>query len=168
MSENRARIVVMALWTVAGCASLSAGGSGLASDESAIRDARASQNRAIAVGDLDAVTRFWTEDVTVRRALGTAMAGRAEARKAFEISGPRDSTVIYQRTTTAVELSRAWPLAFETGSWTGQLRDTLGPVVISGRFSAQWVKRDGRWLIRSEVFVPLACGGVGCSYKAVP
>jgi hypothetical protein len=96
------------------------------------------------------------------------MAGRTEARKAFELRGPRDSSVIYQRTTTGVELSRAWPLAFETGTWTGQLRDIRGPIVISGKFSAQWVRRDGRWLIRSEVFVPLACAGVGCTYRAVP
>ena len=168
MPENGAGIAMVALCLLTGCASVTAGRSAAANDESALRDARVSQNRAIAAGDLASVERFWTEDVTVRRALGIPMAGRAAARKAFELTGPRDSSVIYQRTTTAVEISRAWPLAFETGTWTGQLGDTLGAVVISGKFSAQWVKRDGRWLIRSEVFVPLACGGVGCSYHAIP
>ena len=43
-----------------------------------------------------------------------------------------------------------------------------GPVVIGGRFSAQWVKRDGKWLIRSEVFVALSCAGVGCAAAALP
>jgi hypothetical protein len=40
--------------------------------------------------------------------------------------------------------------------------------VIGGRYSVQWVKRDGRWLIRSEVFVALTCAGTGCASKAVP
>jgi hypothetical protein len=40
--------------------------------------------------------------------------------------------------------------------------------VIGGRYSAQWVKRDGRWLIRSEVFVALTCAGAGCEAAAVP
>jgi hypothetical protein len=43
-----------------------------------------------------------------------------------------------------------------------------GPVVIGGRYSAQWVKRGGRWLIRSEVFVALTCDGAGCAAAAVP
>jgi len=30
------------------------------------------------------------------------------------------------------------------------------------------VKRDGRWLIRSEVFVALTCSDSGCKYPAAP
>ena len=30
------------------------------------------------------------------------------------------------------------------------------------------VKRDGRWLIRSEVFVALTCRGNGCETVTVP
>lgn len=171
MSTNRTRVTLLALlalWLATACASVSTGHSSAASDESAIRDSRIAQNRAIAAGDIASVERFWTEDVTVRRALGTPMAGRAEVRKAFELTGPRDSSVVYQRATTGLDISRTWPLAFETGTWTGRLGSERGPIVISGKFSAQWVKREGRWLIRSEVFVPLACSGVGCSYKSLP
>ena len=39
--------------------------------------------------------------------------------------------------------------------WEGHLDTITGPVVIGGRYSAQWVKRGDRWLIRSEVFVAL-------------
>jgi hypothetical protein len=47
--------------------------------------------------------------------------------------------------------------------------DTIaGPVVIGGRYSAQWVKRGDRWLIRAEVFVALTCSEVGCEATAVP
>jgi hypothetical protein len=58
--------------------------------------------------------------------------------------------------------------AFETGTWEGHLGTMAGPTVVGGRYSAQRVKRGGRWLIRSEVFVALTCAGVGCESAAVP
>ena len=137
-------------------------------DERAIRAARTDQNRAIAAGALDAAAAFWTDDVTVRRALGQPLSGRAAARQALEPPAPPAPRLVYQRLTREVDVSAQWPLAFETGTWDGHLGSATGPVVIGGRFSAQWVRRDGRWLIRSEVFVALTCSGVGCESKATP
>jgi ketosteroid isomerase-like protein len=142
----------------------------------AVRAARAAQNEAIAAGDLDAVTSFWTEDITVRRALGSPVAGRAAARAAFEPptgaspTGAATTTprIVYRRIPNEVEVSTQWPLAYESGVWEGREGTRDGPVIIGGKFSAQWVKRDGRWLIRSEVFVALTCAGAGCSLVAVP
>jgi ketosteroid isomerase-like protein len=137
-------------------------------DQAAIRAARAAQNRAIAAGDLDRVASFWTEDVSVRSALGQPLTGREAARQAL-VPPPAPAThLIYQRLTKDVEVSPKWPLAFETGTWEGRLGTIAGPVVIGGRYSAQWVKRGDRWLIRSEVFVALSCSGVGCEAAAVP
>ena len=133
----------------------------------AIRAARTAQNQAIAAGDLDRVASFWTEDVTVRRALGQPLAGRdggaagARAAAAGAASGLSASD----------DGRRGEP------DMAARLRDRRvgrtparprGPPVIGGRYSAQWVKRGGRWLIRSEVFVALTCSGVGCESAAVP
>ncbi len=137
-------------------------------DESALRAARTAQNKAIASGDLDRAAMFWTEDVTVRRALGQSLSGSAAARKALDPPSPPAVHLIYQRLTKDIEVSPKWPLAFETGVWEGHLDTITGPVVIGGRYSAQWVKRGDRWLIRSEVFVALTCSGVGCEATAVP
>jgi ketosteroid isomerase-like protein len=137
-------------------------------DQVAIRAARTAQNTAIAAGDLDRVASFWTDDVTVRRALGQPLDGRAAARRALEPPAAPGSRIVYQRLTRDVEVSVQWPLAFETGTWEGHLGSIGGPIVIGGRFSAQWVKRGGQWLIRSEVFVALTCSAVGCESVAVP
>jgi ketosteroid isomerase-like protein len=137
-------------------------------DESALRAARIAQNKAIASGDLDRATAFWTDDVTVRRALGQPLSGREAARKALEPPAAPATHLIYQRMTKEVEVSPKWPLAFETGVWEGHLDTSTGPLVIGGRYSAQWVKRGDRWLIRSEVFVALTCSEVGCEATAVP
>jgi ketosteroid isomerase-like protein len=139
-----------------------------AGDANAIRAARTDQNRAIAAGDLDRAAGFWTDDVTVRRALGQPLSGREAARKALEPPPAPAPHLIYQRITKGVEVSPQWPLAFETGTWEGHQASSRGPVVIGGRYSAQWVKRDSRWLIRSEVFVALTCSGAGCDAVAVP
>ncbi len=138
-----------------------------AADADAIRVARRAQNDAMATGDVERAATFWTADVTIRRALGTGVSGM-EAYKAIVQRAPiPDTALVYQRSATEVNVSERWPLAFETGTWSARV-DGKGAEVIGGRYSAQWVKREGRWLIRSEVFVALTCAGSGCSAAAVP
>jgi ketosteroid isomerase-like protein len=138
------------------------------SEPDAIKAARVAQNAAIASGDLDRAASFWTEDVTVRRALGQPLSGREAARQALDPPPAPAIHLIYQRLAKDVEVSPKWPLAFESGTWEGHRGTLAGPVVIGGRYSAQWVKRGDRWLIRSEVFVALTCSGAGCEATAVP
>ena len=137
------------------------------SEQELIRLARHAQNQAISNDDLDQVASFWTQDVTVRRALGQAVEGREAARKVMEFSGDPARRIVYQRATVTVEVSRNWLLAYEEGQWSGHLGSANGPIVIGGRYAAQWVKRDGRWLIRSELFVALDCDGIGCDFVAM-
>ena len=129
-------------------------------EAAAVRAARAAQNSAIAQHDLDRAATFWTEDVVIRSALGRVIQGRANYRAVMSA----DSATVYHREPDRVDVSGndRWPLAFESGTWTGRgARD--GRPLIRGRYAAQWVKHDGRWLIRGEVFVALGCAGTGCS-----
>ena len=129
-------------------------------EAAAVRAARTAQNSAIAAGDLDRAASYWTDDVVIRSALGRVIQGRATYRSTLGA----DSVTLYKREPERVDVSdnERWPLAFESGSWTG--RDPKnGRPLIRGRYAAQWIKRDGRWLIRSEVFVALGCANSGCS-----
>ena len=119
-------------------------------DSEAIRQARLEQNDLLAAGDFERASAFWTDDITVRRGLGTALAGKDTYLAMF--SAP--SNIVYVREPDLIEVSPDWPLAFESGTWTARRENTA---VITGRYSAQWVKRNGYWLIRSEVFVALNC-----------
>jgi ketosteroid isomerase-like protein len=136
--------------------------------EAEIRTARATQTKAMADHDFDVASSIWTEDVTMRRALGQAVTGRSEYREMLLSASSGQNPVIYQRVAVTVDVSDRWPLAYEEGQWSGHIGDADGQPVIGGRYAAQWVKRDGRWLIRSEVFVALTCEGAGCLYEAVP
>jgi ketosteroid isomerase-like protein len=168
--SGRRTVIVIVASTLAflGTCIQAEGASSSDADEGAIREARVAQNQAIAAQDPDRVASFWTEDVTIRRALGQPVTGQAAYRKLFEPTGSPTSRVIYQREAIKIEVSANWPLAFEEGTWTGHEGSVSGPTLIGGRYSAQWVKREGRWLIRSEVFVALNCAGAGCKYPAVP
>ena len=146
-----------------------AGAATPATDEVAIRQARLRQNAAIVSHDLDAIASFWTDDVTICRGLGLQLAGKGAYRHLFEGDDPTSKdTIIYERVPASIETSSRWPLGFETGTWKGHLGSGQGPVVISGRYSAQWVKRADHWLIRSEVFVALTGSGSGLQMKAAP
>jgi ketosteroid isomerase-like protein len=149
-------------------ASVVAKDAGSASDRSAIEQARLRQNAAIVRGDLDEISAYWTDDVTICRGLGAQLAGKPAYLELFAADAKSAEKIVYQRRPTSIEVSTVWPLAFETGQWQGHLGSEQGPTVIGGQYSAQWVKRGDRWLIRSEVFVALEGSGSGLQMRAVP
>ena len=136
-------------------------------DASDIRMARRAQNAAMAAGDVERAATWWTDDVAIRRGLGAAVNGLAAYKAILERAPVSDTALVYDRTTTGVTVSDHWPLAFETGTWAAR-RGGRGQALIRGLYSAQWVKRSGKWLIRGEVFVALSCAGVGCESIAQP
>jgi len=141
----------------------------LAHEEAAIKAARIAQTQAMAVDDLDKVVTWWVPDITIRRALGQPVDGAAAARKLLEPPpNPQPNRLIYQREPVSVTVSPNWPLADEEGRWSGHPGSVANAPLIGGRYSAPWVLRDGKWLIRSEVFVALTCSGAGCTLPAAP
>jgi len=138
-----------------------------ARDASDIRAARRAQTAAMAVGNIDLAATWWTEDIAIRRGLGAPVTGLAAYKAILDRAPVSDTALVYDRTTTGVTVSDHWPLAFETGASAAR-RGGKGTALITGQYSAQWVKRNGKWLIRAEVFVALRCRGDGCASKAAP
>jgi hypothetical protein len=112
----------------------SAGEPSTAAAIAAVKDARKTQNAAIARHDVDQIASFWTDDVTICRGLGAQLAGKAEYRRLFKNDSPGSPDVIvYERIPTAIDIGSPWPLAFETGVWKGHRGSSTAPVVIRGR-----------------------------------
>ncbi len=132
-------------------------------DQDLIRRSRLAQNEALAERDFDAASSFWVESIVVTAGLGAVISGKQAYRSAFE----NDVGVTYQRLPESIEISSGWSLAFETGRWQG--RNEANQTMISGWYSAQWVKQDGTWRIRSELFVAEDCSGQACAWGlAIP
>lgn len=150
--------------------SAAAQSSDTATDEAAIKEARRLQTQAIAKNDLDTVVKYWDSAITIRRALGHPVDGAAAARKVLEPASPASpaTAIVYQREATSVSVSPNWPLAYEEGRWSGHVGTVDSKPVLAGKYAAQWVKRNGSWLIRSEVFVAIDCADVGCKAVALP
>ncbi len=113
-----------------------------------------------ATGDLDRAAGYWTPDVLVTAGLGVVVEGREAYRRAFE----QEPGLIYRREPVQIDVSPDFPIAWETGDWTGHRVGGDETPVILGRYSAQWVRIGGRWLIRSELFVALRCDGDACGW----
>ena len=129
-----------------------------------VRAARAAQNTALAQRDLDRVASFWTDDIAVRSALGRLLQGKS----AYQNVLAGDSLLVYRREPDRVDVSDndRWPLAFESGTWTARASGK-GQPVLRGRYAAHWIKRNGKWLIRSELYVALGCSGNACSRSII-
>jgi ketosteroid isomerase-like protein len=163
--NSTTRLAIVAAVAIGALALVQTGG-GRSRDAAAVRATRAAQNTAIAQHDLDRVASYWTDDIVIRSALGRVIQGRAGYRTVLGA----DTATLYRREPDRVDVSAndRWPLAFESGTWTGSDPRTGRPL-LRGRYAAQWIKRNGHWLIRSEVFVALGCSGAGCTRPlAVP
>jgi ketosteroid isomerase-like protein len=141
-----------------------------ASDEAKIKESRRLQTQALAKNDLDTVVKYWDPAITIRRALGHPVDGAVAARKLLEPAPNQNpaTAVVYQREATSVAVSSNWPLAYEEGRWSGHVGTADSKAILAGKYAAQWVKRDGVWLIRSEVFVAIDCADAGCKAAALP
>jgi ketosteroid isomerase-like protein len=150
---------VLAAWVLCGCHRGATHAPDPAAGEAEIRAARAAQNAAIRARNADSVATFWMEDVTATAGLGYVVRGRADYKTAFG----RDASMTYERTTERVVVSRTWPLAWEEGTWLGTATGQALPI-IGGRYAAQWVRQNGRWYIRSELFVAIDCSADACRW----
>ena len=130
------------------------------SDTSAIRAARIDQNRAIRARDIDRAASYWTPDIVVLAGLGARVRGIDSLKAAFAADG----RIVYERIPSDIQVSAGWPLAWETGHWTGRDNMAANTTLITGRYSAQWVRTDKGWKIRSELFVADQCFRDACRW----
>jgi ketosteroid isomerase-like protein len=132
------------------------------SDQALIRQARAESNQAIARHDVPAIVAFLADEFQVSASNGSFMRGREEMGNAFAARFAEFKDAVYVRSPESVEVNPAGTVAAETGRWTGGWTTPGGPFRTGGRYAASWRKIAGKWLIHSELFVPLFCTGPGC------
>ncbi len=132
-------------------------------EEVSIRQVRQLSNQAIAKHDTVALLKAWATDYHMITSRNAEVSGAANAVHKFADEFKVRPDVIYIRTPDKVEVFAKWNMASEQGRWTGQWMDANQVIKVSGTYFAKWHYVNNQWLIRAEVFVPLACeGGAFC------
>lgn len=113
---------------------------------------RKASNQALRAFDADLNATYSTEDAFITTGLGVLISGKEEQEIYLKsLKGPR---MYWIRTPDEVIVNHKTQLAWETGTWKGYYEDSDKPAV-GGKYSAQWTKASGTWLIRSQLFVTL-------------
>jgi ketosteroid isomerase-like protein len=119
---------------------------------SQILEQRQASNQALRAFDEELNASFSTEDALITTGAGTLISGKKELIKYIqESTGPR---MYWIRTPDEVLVNPKTMLAWETGTWKGYVEGSEESVV-GGKYSAQWSKASGTWLIQSQLFVTL-------------
>lgn len=117
-----------------------------------IRAQRIASNEALRNFDEDLNATFSTDDALITTGAGTLLAGKKALQDYIKNdSGPK---MYWVRTPNEILVNPETQLAWETGTWEGFYEDSTSPVV-GGKYSAQWTKKTGTWLIHSQLFVTL-------------
>ncbi len=119
---------------------------------SKILSQREASNQALRVFDDELNATFSTEDALITTGAGKLISGKKELINYIqESTGPK---MYWIRTPDEVIVNPKTNLAWETGTWKGYYEDSEKSVV-GGKYSAQWTKASGIWLIQSQLFVTL-------------
>ena len=121
-------------------------------DIAEIREQRNASNEALRKFDEELNATFSTEDALITTGAGTLIAGK-EALSAY-LKSQKGPKMYWIRTPDEVIVNPKTKLAWETGTWKGYLEDS-DEAVVGGKYSAQWTKASGTWLIHSQLFVTL-------------
>ena len=127
-----------------------------------IRELRAQSNEAFARHDVAAIQSFLHDDYVISISTGVIERSRDEHRESTARHFEEFPDVVYVRTPTDIELSEAFPLAIEQGTWTGTRSTDSGEREVGGPYTAAWKNTESGWKIYSELFVALYCKGEDC------
>ena len=128
-------------------------------DETAIRNARAENNRAIAAHDTIAIASIWLPEFWLVSSANAQSAGRDAARARFAQIFASRPDVVFVRTPETIHVNPSWGQAAESGHWTGRWTQSDSVTLVGGRYFAKWRKVNGRWMLLAEVYVQTACSG---------
>lgn len=132
-------------------------------DEAAIRAVRAESNAAIAAHDAARLAPTLAEDVVIVAGGGDGVIGRDAVLRRFAGAFAEADFVDYVRSPARIDVAGYGARAAERGHWVGRWRGPLGETRMSGAYFAHWAGSGGRWRIRAETFVTLACEGPRCA-----
>lgn len=125
------------------------------SDKQTIQETRKLSNRALKAHRLADFLSYFTQDLSITSGNGSVVLGKDSLENYLSRVFEEDKDLYFVRTAQRVSVSSTGDRAWEEGKWVGLRPDTLGWQNIGGQYAAMWVKEEGVWKIKSELFVTL-------------
>jgi len=137
-------------------------------EEEVIKSVREFSNQSIANRDTTGIVSTLTPDFHAITSRNAEVTGSHSMAKKFAEEFQLRPDVSYVRTPLQVRIFQPWNSASERGKWVGTWKDVDGTIEVSGIYYAKWVRINGKWLIRAEIFTPRKCvGGKYCEQAPV-
>ena len=119
-------------------------------DIAIIKSERTVSNKALAKHDVKGIEQFWLDDFVQVIGRGTYETGKENIAASWKTLFNSNPQVVYVRIPREITISDNDTMAWESGKWTGVHTYSKG-----GNYSAMWIKRNGIWMLKAELYVSL-------------
>ncbi|MFT3932562.1 MAG: hypothetical protein QM726_03010 [Chitinophagaceae bacterium] len=119
-------------------------------DVTIIKSYRSASNDAIARHDVNGIAKYWLDDFVQVIGRGIYQTGKDSIKATWTDLFNNNSHVVYVRNPKEIVISNNDTLAWEQGKWIGKHTYSKG-----GNYAAMWIKRNGNWMLKAELFVSL-------------
>jgi hypothetical protein len=99
---------------------------------------------------LQGMAKFWLDDFVQVIGRGIYQTGKDSIAASWKALFKSDSQIAYIRNPEEITISDNDTLAWERGEWIGIHSYSKG-----GNYAAMWIKRNGNWMLKAELFVSL-------------
>ncbi len=114
---------------------------------------RSESNLAIKNHQIDIVLEYLTEEINIAASNGEIFSGKIAFKDALNNIFSKNPDLYFVRNSEEVLLNKDNNIAWEKGTWTALRPKTDNWNNYGGNYSAYWVKINGIWKIRAELFV---------------
>jgi len=119
-------------------------------DIATIKANRDASNNAIAKHDVNGIAKFWMDDFVQVIGCGVYQTGKDSIAASWKDLFDNNPDIAYTRTPEEVTISDNDTMAWERGKWIAVHSYSKG-----GSYAAMWIRRNGNWMLKAELFVSL-------------
>jgi hypothetical protein len=127
----------------------------LDADKNEILKVRKESNLSFKNHQVEKILSFLTEDINIAASNGDIISGKIKFKDDLTTLFSSKPDLYFVRTSEEVLLNTEKNIGWEKGTWVALRPNTDNWKNYGGSYSAYWVKVNGIWKIKSELFVKL-------------
>lgn len=116
---------------------------------------RLDSNLAIKNHQIDTVLEYLTDGINIAASNGEIFSGKIAFKNALNNIFSRNPDLYFVRNSEEIILNTEENIAWEKGTWSALRPKTDNWKNYGGNYSAYWVKMNGIWKIKAELFVKI-------------